>query len=156
MYGLSSSVATRNSALRQPLGQFAGRRLVEQQQRRILQLAGGRIEILAGGNFAAVDRDQFGLKLLAVGLGERAEQVPVRGRDEGHPLPLALDDQPHRHALHAAGRQLRPHLAPQQRRNFVAVQPIDDPPRFLGPHQIVVDLRADARSASWIASFVIS
>ncbi len=62
--------------------------------------------------------------------------------DEGHPLPLALDDQPHRHALHAAGRKPRPNLPPQQRRDVVAVQPVDDPPHLLGPDQVLVDLRA--------------
>ena len=31
-------------------------------------------------------------------------------------------------------------LPPQQRRDVVAVEPIDDPPHLLGPHQVVVDL----------------
>ena len=79
-------------------------------------------------------------EFFALGGGERGQQVPIRGRVERHPLPLAIDDQPHRDALHAAGRKLRPHLLPQQRRDFIAVQPVDDPPRFLGPHQVGVDL----------------
>ena len=33
-----------------------------------------------------------------------------------------------------------PHLAPQQRRHFVAVEPIENAARFLGPHQAVVDI----------------
>ena len=60
--------------------------------------------------------------------------------DEAHPLPFALDDQPHGHALHPAGREPRTNLPPQQRRHVVAVEPVDDPPHLLGPHQVGVDL----------------
>ena len=88
---------------RQPLGQLSGGRLVEQQQPGFLEKPGGRIKVFAGGNFAAVDRHQPGLERFAARFGQRADQVPIRGRDERHPLPLALDDQPHRHALHASG-----------------------------------------------------
>jgi hypothetical protein len=114
------------------------RRLVEQQQRWILEFARGRVKILAGGYVPLVDRNNSGLELLAVALAEGAEQVPVGGRHEGHAQALALDDQPHGNTLHAAGRQLGPHLAPQQRRHLVAVETIDDPPRFLCPHQVFV------------------
>ena len=86
------------------------------------------------------DRDQLGLEGLAARLGEGSQQVPERGRSEGHPLTLALDDQPHGHALHPAGRKPRADFPPQQRGNIVAVKAIDDPADLLGPHQIVVDL----------------
>jgi hypothetical protein len=88
----------------------------------------------------AVDRNQGGLETRAAQFGERAQQVPVAGGDEGHPLPLALDDQPHGDALHAAGRQPRTNLPPQQRRHVVAVEPVDDAADFLGSDQVVVDL----------------
>jgi hypothetical protein len=94
----------------------------------------------ASGNLATLDANQGGFELATVALREVADQVPIGRRNERHPLPLALDDEPHRHALHAAGRQFRPNLAPQQRRNFVSVQAVDDPPRFLGSHQIGVDV----------------
>ena len=62
---------------------------------------------------------------LRVARGEPAEQVPPGRRAKRHPLPLALDDHPHGDALHAAGRKLGPDLPPQQRRNFVAVEPVE-------------------------------
>ncbi len=140
VYGLSSSVATWNSTRDSRSASCRAAASSSSSSPASLSKPGGRIKVFAGGNFAAVDRHQPGLERFAARFGERADQVPIRGRDERHPLPLALDDQPHRHALHAAGRQLRPHLAPQQRRNLVAIQPVDDPPGFLRPHQVVVDL----------------
>ena len=89
---------------------------------------------------AAVDRNQFGRKRSSPAVGKRAQQVPERGRHERHPLPLALDDQPHGHALHAAGRKPRPNFRHSRGRDVIAVKAIDDPPDFLGPNQVVVDL----------------
>ena len=64
---------------------------------------------LPDGNSPAIDADQLGLEAPCVArLANLAEQVPPGGRAKRHPLPLALDDHPHRHALHAAGRKLRP------------------------------------------------
>ena len=121
-----------------------------QQQQRIFQPAGGRVEVAAGGNAAAVERDQFRLESSPPADAWRTCPAgPSRWPAERHPLPLALDDQPHGNALHPAGRQPRPDLPPQQRRNVVAVEPIDDPPHLLRPHQVVVDLpRAAKRLAN--------
>ena len=92
----------------------------------------------------------------AVAGGEAANQIPPGRRAKRDPLPLALDDHPHGDALHAAGRQLRPDLSPQQLRNFVAVEPVENAARFLGPHQAVVDARADVpgRRESLLRDFV--
>ena len=127
-------------AVLQARGQVGRGLFVHLQECGVFELAGGRVEILARRNAAPVDRDQLGAELLLVSLGKAADQVPIGGRTEGHPQSLALDDQPHGHALHPAGRQLGPHFAPQQRRNFVAVQPVDNPPRFLSFDQVAVDL----------------
>mgnify|MGYP000007276032 CR=1 FL=1 len=97
---------------------------VEQHHLGVLQLADSRIEILADRDAAAVDRHHRRFERLFVTLGEDAEQIPPSRRNKRHPLALALDDQPHGHALDAAGRELRPHLAPQERRDFVTVEPV--------------------------------
>ncbi len=123
----------------EPGSQFGGLLLVHEQTGVVLQSPGGRIEVAAGGNSLAIDGDQHGLERFSAGFGERGHQVPVGGRAKGHALPLALDDQPHGHALHSAGRKLRPNLPPQERRDVVAVKPVDDPPHFLCPHQGLVD-----------------
>ena len=78
VYGLSSTTATRNSPLRMRSAKLRGRLLVEQQQLAVLELAGGRIEILAGGNLAAVDRDQLGFELLAVAAWRTCPADPTR------------------------------------------------------------------------------
>ena len=71
------------------------------------------------------------------GLGEAWPPGPNRWPREGHPLPLALDDQPHRHALHPSGREPRPDLPPQQaakRRSHTAGRRSAAPPgREPGP-----------------------
>ncbi len=121
------------------LGQTVGRCLIEQQQALILELARGGIEILAGGNFATVDRNEFCLKLLAVDFGEHAHQIPIGGGNERHAQPLALDDQAHRDALHAPGRQVRTDLAPQQGRDLIAVQAVEMR-RVSCADQILVDV----------------
>ena len=139
-----------------PRGECCRRVLVEQHQLGILELAGGRIEIFAEREPPAVDRDQSGFELLAVVFGELAEQVPPGGGDEGHPLAFALDDQPHGDALHAAGRELRPDLAPEERRDFVAVKPVENSAGFLCADEAGVDVarrferRVDGRFGDFV------
>ncbi len=87
-----------------------------------------------------VDRDQLRLETLPPALANVASRSQYVAGDESHPLPLPLDDQPHGDALHAARRKPRTDLPPQQRRNVVAVQPIDDPPHLLGADEVLVDL----------------
>ena len=137
---MSSRPATRHAALAKPLEQLLGLPLVEQQQAGILEPAGGRVEVAAGGDAASVDREQDRLEALARLLGEGPQQIPERGRDEGHPLLFPLDDQSNRHALHAAGGKPAANLPPQQRRDVVAVEAVDDAADLLGTDQILVDL----------------
>ena len=77
---------------------------------------------------------------LAWTVAKRGQQIPIGGCDKRHALAFALDNQPHRDALDPAGREPRADLPPQQRRNLVAEQPVDNPPRFLGSRQGVVDV----------------
>ena len=112
--GLCFQVGYFGRSAAKPLEQLLGPFFVEQQQCRIFDQAGGGIEIAALGNFPPVDRDQFRLKTFAAGFGEHAQQIPIGGGLEGHPLPLAFDNQSHGHALHPARRKPRPNLPPQQ------------------------------------------
>ena len=66
-------------------------------------------------------------------------QVPVFLRLELFDLQLPVPDQPHRHALHPAGRKPPAHLAPQKRAELVAHQPVQLPPGLLGVEQVHVD-----------------
>ena len=86
---------------------------------------------------------------------ERRFEVPVAGGDEAHALPLALDDEPRRGALHATGRQPCVDLLPADRRDLVAVEAVEDAPGLVRVDQAVVDA-ARAATASSIAERVIS
>ena len=59
---------------------------------------------------------------------------------KAHPLALALDDEPRRDRLHAAGREPRHDLLPEDRRDLVAVEPVEDAARLLRVDEALVDL----------------
>ena len=118
------------------------------QQVGVAQLP-GRGEVAALRHPAAVHRHQPGGEgrdvvvrgAGAVGdLGEDRFQVPVGGRAERDPLPLAGDDQPGGDRLDPAGRQPRHDLLPQHRRDLVAVQPVEHPPGLVGVDEAVVEV----------------
>ena len=78
-------------------------------------------------------------RLLRV-LGREADvDAPILHRVERIDLALALDDQPHGHRLDTAGRKARLHALPQQRRDLVPDQAVEDPPRLLGVGEVPVD-----------------
>ncbi len=138
--------AHREVGVGQPAGERRRGPLVEQRDlacRRGRQLA-ARVEVLAGGDAEPVDRDERRGELGGVcgrrGRRERALQVPVARRGERHPLPFALDDDAGGDALHAASRQLRHDLLPQDRRHLVAVQPVQQAPGLLGVDEAAVEL----------------
>ncbi len=66
-------------------------------------------------------------------------EIPIAGGFERDALALAFDQHAHRDALHPAGAEAGPHPLPEQGREGIAVEAIEDPPRFLGPHQVFVD-----------------
>ena len=71
---------------------------------------------------------------------ERGDDVPVLGGDERHPLALALDDEARRDRLHAAGREALHHLPPEDGRDLVAVEAVEDAARLLRVDEALVDL----------------
>ncbi len=145
---LGLDAAHRERGLLQGGGQRAGGLLVQVQGVGAARLEPAVLaEVAAAGDPLAVDGGQPGAEVLRVGgVGrgaagaEGADQVPVRGRAERDPLPLALDDQPGRHGLHAARRQLRHDLLPEHRRDLEAVQAVEDAAGFLGVDQALVQL----------------
>jgi hypothetical protein len=122
-------------------GQRAGAVLVEQQHIGTgLDRPGGRVEVAATGQPAALDGGQRRLERLTVRLGggHGRVQAPVGAGAERHPLTFALHDDPGGHRLHATRGQLRHHLLPQHRRDLIAVQPVQDAPGLLGVDEVVV------------------
>ena len=109
---------------------------------RRLQLSVGT-EVGAAGDPGAVEGVELGgehpLLVLAAGV-ERALEVPVRREPERDPLPLPVDDQPGRDRLDAAGGQAGHDLLPEDRRDLVAVEPVEDPARLLGLDEVHVEV----------------
>ena len=71
---------------------------------------------------------------------ERRVEVPPLGGAERHPLALALDDEPRRDRLHAAGGEPAHDLLPEDGRDLVAVEPVEDAPRLLRVDEPLVDV----------------
>ena len=73
-------------------------------------------------------------------LGERHRDREVRHGNEGLALGLALHDDPQRDRLHAPGGEAAPDVVPEQLRDLVADQPVDDAPGLLRAHPVLRDL----------------
>src|SRR5581483_2568666 len=81
-----------------------------------------------------------GLAGVATGFGgEDAADLPVFGGNEGFNFTFALDDQPHGHALHAAGAQALGDFAPEDGADFPAHDAVEDAARLLGVDPVHVD-----------------
>ena len=89
----------------------------------------------------AIELEQAGAERGAVLFGAGVER-PVFLRLERADLFLAFADQAQCRALHAAGRQARADLAPQQRRQVEADQIVECAARLLGVDQILGDIAA--------------
>ena len=113
--------------------------VIEQHQFFILKLASCRIKIFTNRDSTTVNRNQGSLELLATLFGKLAQQIPPGGRDKLHSFAFALDDESYSHTLHAASREFRPHLLPQQRRYLITIQAVNDSPRLLSPHKTIVN-----------------
>ena len=88
----------------------------------------------------AVDPDDLGDQLAAVGRGEQGLERPVLAGGERPDLALALHDHPQRDGLDAAGRQAAAHLAGQEGAERVADEAVDDAAGLLRIHEVAVDL----------------
>src|SRR5207237_266549 len=98
-----------------------------------------------------VEAERLVVELLAGHLGEPRHERrgrpslepcldrPVLLRREGADLPLALADDAHGHRLHAARRQPAAHLLPEERRELVADQAVEDAARLLGLEAVLVE-----------------
>ncbi len=98
-----------------------------------------RVEVLAGGDARVTDFDERRDELASFA-GQRRFEIPVRRGAEREPLFLAIDDQPHGHALHAARAQPGLHFLPEHRRQRVAVEPIENAAALLRAHEVLVDI----------------
>ncbi len=126
-------------------GEGARVRLVEVEGVRGLELSQG-VEVATLGDSPAVDGLKTGdqgrrvARVTGAAGPEGARQVPVLGGAEGDPLAFPLDDEPGRDRLDTAGRQARHDLLPQDRRDLVAVEAVEDAAGLLGVDQLLVEL----------------
>ena len=63
---------------------------------------------------------------------------PVLALDKGADLALAVDNQAQSHGLNAPGRKPAPDFVPQEWRDLIAYQAIQNTARLLGVHQIQI------------------
>ncbi len=120
--------------------QGLGLGLVEEQDIFALgDLARVFVKISPAGHPHAAHGDQLGLEAmvgLVRALVEQGLQIPIAACAEGPPLPLALHQQAHGHALHPPGGEFGGDLFPEQGGDGVAHQPVHNAPGLLGLHQI--------------------
>ena len=95
-----------------------------------------------------IDFDVFALELAELGFEDRRRagiqhgvDGPVFLRDEGANFLFALDDQAQGDGLHASGGKAAADFVPEQRRNFVTDDAIEDAASLLRVHQMLVHLR---------------
>ena len=119
------------------------RRVLVESEQVALELA-VVAEVAALRDALALDPDELRLERARV---ERADDVPVRRSDELHPLALALDHEPRRDRLHATGGEPRCDLHPEDGRDLVAVEPVEDPARLLRVDEVGIDLAGLAEGA---------
>ena len=79
-----------------------------------------------------------GFGLVEVGC-EIGLDLPVFVRDEGLNFLFSLGDEAHRHRLHAPGAEAAGHFFPQERRNLIPDDPIQNATRLLGVDLVQVD-----------------
>ena len=108
-----------------------------------LGLLHGRDDFIGVG--LIIHFDVFALELAELGFedGRRAGiqhgvDGPVFLGDEGADFLFALDDQAQRDSLHASGGKAAADFIPEQRRNFVADDAIEDAAGLLRVHQMLV------------------
>src|SRR5579872_5975705 len=124
----------------QPLGERVGVFFARDIDRFVAdrgQHIGGQVVLRSG------DRYQVGVEgvvriVVSVRPQARAHR-PVTMPHERFDLALAVDDQLDRHRLHASGGQAAAYFAPQQWRDLVAYQTIEDPARLLRVDPVHVD-----------------
>ena len=104
------------------------------------------VDVALGGGLVgdierlAVDPHELGGERVAGGRREDRLDRPVLAGGERIDLALALDDEPDRDRLDAAGRQAAADLARQQRAERVADEPVDDPAGLLRVDEVAVDV----------------
>ena len=126
-----------NAKLRtlEPLSQPVCALRVQQEQRFVAKVAVAA-EVTAGRDAAAVDRRELGLERLRV---EGRLDVPPGRAHERHPFALALHNEPGRDRLDSPCREPAHDLLPEDGRDLVAVEPVEDAARLLRIDEPLVD-----------------
>ena len=110
------------------------RRILRLLHDRVHRLAGGRLDFLAVP--AVIVRDEG---LPAAVIQQLRVDRPVLLRHEGADFAFAVDHHAHCRRLHATGGESAAHLFPQQRRELVAHDAVENTARLLRVHQILIN-----------------
>src|SRR5438034_236921 len=98
---------------------------------------------IAGGNLRllVVEPDQLGAELWRERRAQVCLDAPVLDGNELRDLLFPLDHQPHRDALDPSRRESTANLLPEDGRDLVPDQPIQDAPRLLRVVEVAVELQ---------------
>ncbi len=143
-YGFSSTERTANVAPSRPL--HSARARASSTATAFALDDPAIVEVLAARDLLAVDRDEFRVERRAGG-GEQID-VPVVGGDEHDPFAFAFDDQADRRALDTTGRQTAVDATPEDGRDLIAVQAVEESARLGRVDEAVVD-------AAWVVDRVV-
>jgi hypothetical protein len=97
------------------------------------------IEVLAAGDAGVAEACQRRAERAAL-RGELYGEVGVARRPKRETFFLAIDDEAYGDALHAAGAQAGLDFLPEDRRQRIAVEAIENAAALLGAYQVVVDV----------------
>ena len=98
------------------------------------------VEVTARSHAAAINLRQARTERLTRTSNKLTGNIPIFGRNERHPFTLTLNHQTRSNRLHAASRKPRPHLAPQNRRNLITVETVQNTAGLLRIHQIHIQI----------------
>ena len=99
------------------------------------------VEVATGGDALPVDFAESGLERHpSVIRRQLGSQIPVAGSDECEAFAFTVDYQPCRSRLHSASGKPWADLAPEHRRDLVAVEAVEDATGLLGVDQCGVEL----------------
>jgi hypothetical protein len=117
----------------------AGGIVVGQQRHVLASEHSVLIEVLAAGNAGVAEASQRGAERAALGC-ELCVEVGVARGTKRETFFLAIDDETYGDALHAPGAETGLDFFPEDRRQRVAVEPIENAAALLGAYQVVVDI----------------
>ncbi len=99
-----------------------------------------QLELLAGVRYQLGGKWDVGIGRQRCDPRQERGNAPVFLRNEGADLAFPVDDQLDRHRLHAPRGEPAAHFRPEQRRDFISDEPVENSPGLLCVHAAHIDM----------------